>query len=185
MFGSTATTPRQARAFARSQLATWELPQLADTVELLTSELVTNAIRATEAVSSLPVASSVFPVALRMIALRLLLSSDSLVIEVWDVSTQMPATERTDSPDKLREGGRGLALVGALSTMWGHRTAPDRGKIVWCEVAIPAARTPAPPVRGPRAALPRRLRHPGIADRADGPDARTLQGVLDGLRGLD
>ncbi|MCC5575843.1 ATP-binding protein, partial [Microtetraspora sp. AC03309] len=111
VFGSTATTPRKARAFARGQLARWELPQLADTVELLTSELVTNAIRATEAVSDLPVASSVFPVALRMIALRLLLSPGSVVIEVWDVSAQMPDTGRADTPDDLREGGRGLALV--------------------------------------------------------------------------
>ncbi|MFF4778048.1 ATP-binding protein [Microtetraspora fusca] len=190
VFGATAATPRRARAFVRAQLAGWGLPELTDTVELLTSELVTNAVRATEAVVGLPVASSVFPVALRMVALRLALSADSLVIEVWDVSAQATATQRADPPDELREGGRGLTLVGALSTAWGQRTARDRGKIVWCEVAVPAspASSPvpaAPLVRRPGAALPRRLRHAGVAERADGPDARTLRGVLEGLRRLD
>ncbi|MGI5488654.1 ATP-binding protein [Microtetraspora malaysiensis] len=190
VFGATAATPRRARAFVRAQLAGWGLPELTDTVELLTSELVTNAVRATEAVVGLPVASSVFPVALRMVALRLVLSAGSLVIEVWDVSAQTPATQRADPPDELREGGRGLTLVSALSAAWGQRTALDRGKIVWCEVAVPASPafspvSAAPPVRRPSAALPRRLRHARVAERADGPDARTLRCVLEGLRRLD
>ncbi|WP_067170054.1 ATP-binding protein [Microtetraspora niveoalba] len=206
VFGSTVTAPGQARSFVRAQLGRWGLPELVDTVELLTSELVTNAVRATAAVSSPPMASSVFPVALRMVALRLLLAPASLVIEVWDVCAQTPAAERADPPGELREGGRGLTLVGALSTAWGQRVAPDRGKIVWCEVAVPAVpsgsggptgpgesggggarggHSPAPPVRRPGATLPRRLRHAGLAERVDGPDARTLRGVLDGLRRLD
>ncbi|WP_067127056.1 ATP-binding protein [Microtetraspora malaysiensis] len=190
VFGASAATPRRARAFVRAQLAGWGLPELTDTVELLTSELVTNAVRATEAVAGLPVASSVFPVALRMVALRLVLSARSLVIEVWDVSAQTPATQRADPPDELREGGRGLTLVGALSTAWGQRTAPGRGKIVWCEVAVPVSPAPspvsaAPPVRRPSTTLPRRLRHARVAERADGPDARTLRCVLEGLRRLD
>ncbi|MCC5582001.1 hypothetical protein IMZ11_41010, partial [Microtetraspora sp. AC03309] len=46
-------------------------------------------------------------------------------------------------------------------------------------------RSPVPPAPKPGATLPRRLRHAAVADRSEGPDARTLQGILDGLRRLD
>ncbi|MCT9933070.1 ATP-binding protein [Planotetraspora sp. A-T 1434] len=141
VFGSAATAPRRARAFVRCQLGRWELPQLVDTAELLASELVTNAVQATNSVSSVPIASSMFPVTLRMVALRLSLSSGprSLFIEVWDGSEREPVPAESGEWD---EGGRGLTLVGSLATKWGHYTAPDRGKIVWCELAVPLPRTP-------------------------------------------
>ncbi|MEZ0070954.1 ATP-binding protein [Planotetraspora sp. GP83] len=141
VFGSAATAPRRARAFVRCQLGRWELPQLVDTAELLASELVTNAVQATNAVSSVPIASSMFPVTLHMVALRLSLSSGPrrLFIEVWDGSDREPVPAESGEWD---EGGRGLTLVGSLATKWGHYTAPDRGKIVWCELAVPLPRTP-------------------------------------------
>ena len=75
VFGSALTAPRRARAFVRCQLGRWELANLADTAELLVSELVTNAVHATNEVRNAPIASSMFPVAMRMVALRLRVSS--------------------------------------------------------------------------------------------------------------
>lgn len=178
VFSATPGAPRQARAFVRWQLAVWELPQLLDNAELITSELVTNAVSATNAVRTPPMASSMFPVALRMVAVRLRVSSGSLFVEVWDVSSRVPVAEESG---ELGESGRGLALIGALSKKWGHHVAPDRGKIVWCELALPAWRPP----RCEPQSLPRRIRSHPVAQRASGPDEATLLSVLDGLRGLD
>ncbi|WP_169982655.1 ATP-binding protein [Microbispora sp. H10836] len=205
VFGSAATAPRRARAFVRCQLRGWELAHLAETAELVVSELVTNAVRATDAVVSPPVASSMFPVALRTVALRVRVASGrrSLFIEVWDVSDREPVP-RGDVEGELGEGGRGLALVGGLARNWGHYPAPDRGKIVWCELAIvpvegarPRGAAGAPdtgPGRRGRAGasagpspegLPRRDRRHPVGVRADGPDEATLRRVLEGLRALD
>ncbi|GLX04882.1 ATP-binding protein [Microbispora sp. NBRC 16548] len=204
VFGSAATAPRRARAFVRCQLRGWELADLAETAELVVSELVTNAVRATDAVVSPPVASSMFPVALRTVALRVRVAPGrrSLFIEVWDVSEREPVPHG-EGGGELRESGRGLALVGSLARRWGHYSAPDRGKIVWCELAISpvegsrppgAAAAPAagsaprgrPEAAGALAgALPRRVRRHPVGARADGPDEATLLRVLEGLRALD
>ncbi|MBE3012789.1 ATP-binding protein [Microbispora sp. NEAU-D428] len=200
VFGSAATAPRRARAFVRCQLRGWELADLAETAELVVSELVTNAVRATDAVVSPPVASSMFPVALRTVALRVRVGPGrrSLFIEVWDVSDREPVP-RGEVGGELGESGRGLVLVGSLARRWGHYSAPDRGKIVWCELAISPAEGARPsgagvPAAGPgprgrpgasAAALPRRVRRHPVGARADGPDEATLLRVLEGLRALD
>ncbi|GAA0370948.1 hypothetical protein GCM10009530_21370 [Microbispora corallina] len=149
LFGSGATAPRRARAFVRCQLGRWEMPHLADTAELLVSELVTNAIHATNTAAGPPVASSMFPVALRTVALRLRVSRGPrrLVIEVWDGGEGEPVPARGGALD---ERGRGLALVENLAERWGHFNAPDRGKIVWCELSVSRpAPLPSPGVRDP------------------------------------
>lgn len=116
------TLPREprsvgkAREYARTQLLGWELEGLIDTVELLVSELVTNALRYGEG----------------EIRLRLLLDR-TLVCEVWDAGLVQPRRRRARDTD---EGGRGLQLVGLLSASWGSRRTP-RGKTVWFELALP------------------------------------------------
>ncbi|MFC8511270.1 SpoIIE family protein phosphatase [Streptomyces sp. NPDC057411] len=106
----------RARELARAQLTAWELEPLVDTVELLVSELVTNALRYGEG----------------EIRLRLL-RDRTLVCEVWDAGLVQPRRRRAKDTD---EGGRGLQLVGLLSAAWGSRRTP-RGKTVWFELPLP------------------------------------------------
>ncbi|MEU8760421.1 SpoIIE family protein phosphatase [Streptomyces sp. NPDC048659] len=106
----------RARELARAQLSAWELDPLVDTVELLVSELVTNALRYGEG----------------EIRLRLL-RDRTLVCEVWDAGLVQPRRRRAKDTD---EGGRGLQLVGLLSAAWGSRRTP-RGKTVWFELDLP------------------------------------------------
>ncbi|MFF6773567.1 SpoIIE family protein phosphatase [Streptomyces sp. NPDC012637] len=106
----------RARELARAQLTAWELEPLVDTVELLVSELVTNALRYGEG----------------EIRLRLL-RDRTLVCEVWDAGLVQPRRRRAKDTD---EGGRGLQLVGLLSAAWGSRRTP-RGKTVWFELQLP------------------------------------------------
>ncbi|WP_137993551.1 SpoIIE family protein phosphatase [Streptomyces vilmorinianum] len=106
----------RARELARAQLTAWGLEPLVDTVELLVSELVTNALRYGEG----------------EIRLRLL-RDRTLVCEVWDAGLVQPRRRRARDTD---EGGRGLQLVGLLSEAWGSRRTP-RGKTVWFELPLP------------------------------------------------
>jgi anti-sigma regulatory factor (Ser/Thr protein kinase) len=112
-----------ARGHVRAVAREWGLDDISDTAELLASELVTNAVRA----SDLLTATRGLPV------VRLWLASDqlSVIVHVWDASSEMPV-RRQANPDA--SGGRGLLLVDALSTGWGcYRQAG--GKAVWARVS--------------------------------------------------
>jgi PAS domain S-box-containing protein len=87
---------------------------VADVVELLVSELVTNALRYGRG----------------PIGLRLLRGAESVVCEVSDEFEAAPRLRTVHHGD---EGGRGLYLVDQLSARWGTRNTPH-GKIVWFEV---------------------------------------------------
>ncbi|MEU9706333.1 SpoIIE family protein phosphatase, partial [Streptomyces sp. NPDC047981] len=106
--------PGRARRLARRALARWDLEDLSDSVELLISEVVTNAVRYAER-----------PVTLR------LLKTDVLRCEVGDDSPQLPRQRRARDTD---EGGRGLFLVNRLARRWGA-TRLSGGKVVWFELA--------------------------------------------------
>jgi anti-sigma regulatory factor (Ser/Thr protein kinase) len=112
-----------ARGHARSVVVEWGLADLADTVALLVSELMTNAVRA-----SARLAASDPPI------VRLWLACDqaSVTIHVWDASSEMPV-RRDAGPDT--EGGRGLLVVDALSTDWGTYRR-DNGKVVWVRLSL-------------------------------------------------
>jgi anti-sigma regulatory factor (Ser/Thr protein kinase) len=101
------------------------MTHLADTAELIVSELVTNAVQASE---RLPVRASTHGVPV----VRVWLASDltSLVIHVWDASDRMPARRQPSLDD---EGGRGLMLADSLSKEWGAY-ATAHGKVVWATV---------------------------------------------------
>lgn len=122
----------RARAYARWVLGTWQLSSMVDTVELLVSELVTNAVKATgvvdEPVDEGRLTGTVSPVYLSLSAL-----ADTLLVEVWDVSST-PPLRRVAS--EIEETGRGLLLVQALSKEWGCEVLQTGGKIVWCKCLI-------------------------------------------------
>jgi serine phosphatase RsbU (regulator of sigma subunit) len=105
--------PGRARRLARRALTRWGLEELSDSVELLVSEVVTNAVRYAER-----------PVTLR------LLRTDVLRCEVGDDSPQLPRQRRARDTD---EGGRGLFLVNRLARRWGA-TRLSTGKVVWFEL---------------------------------------------------
>ena len=96
--------------------------------ELLVSELVTNAVKATAGRDEA--------------AVRLRLSGDSarVLIEVWDADPRAPAPKdlgELGTPDPQEEGGRGLFLVAALSARWDwYLTQEPAGKVVWCELQV-------------------------------------------------
>ncbi|MFD7559152.1 MULTISPECIES: SpoIIE family protein phosphatase [unclassified Streptomyces] len=110
------TAPGRARRFARRALTRWGLEELSDSLELLVSEVVTNAVRYAER-----------PVTLR------LLRTDVLRCEVGDDSPQLPRQRRARDTD---EGGRGLFLVNRMARRWGA-TRLSSGKVVWFELPLP------------------------------------------------
>ncbi|MFB6709776.1 SpoIIE family protein phosphatase [Streptomyces sp. NPDC056333] len=107
------SAPGRARRLARRALSRWGLDELSDSVELLVSEVVTNAVRYAER-----------PVTLR------LLRTDMLRCEVGDDAPQLPRQRRARDMD---EGGRGLFLVNRLARRWGA-TRLSTGKVVWFEM---------------------------------------------------
>ncbi|MFI5854507.1 SpoIIE family protein phosphatase [Streptomyces parvulus] len=105
--------PGRARRLARRALARWGMEDLTDSVELLVSEVVTNAVR----------------YASRPVTLRLL-RTDVLRCEVGDDVPQLPRLRQARATD---EGGRGLYLVNRLARRWGA-TRLSTGKVVWFEL---------------------------------------------------
>ena len=110
------TAVAQARDLIRDRLLAWGLHGLADVVELLVSELVTNALR-----------YGIAPFGLRMTR-----DAANIMVEVSDGNPTVPRLRNVQVGD---EGGRGLHLVDELSTDWGVRTHPQ-GKTVWFTLGI-------------------------------------------------
>jgi anti-sigma regulatory factor (Ser/Thr protein kinase) len=111
-----------ARLHTRNVLHEWHLRHLADDAETLVSELMTNALRASQRVRDI-----------RPIGLCLRANHQYLVIEVWDGSPDDP---RAAGLDYDAENGRGLAVIEALSGRWGCQRTGVSTKVVWCELAI-------------------------------------------------
>ena len=111
-----------ARLHARQLLWEWGISEVAEDVELLVSELVTNALHASlDMGDDLPV------------RLWLLSNDMHVVISVWDGNPRPPV--RPDVADDA-ESGRGLVLVEALSDRWDWFAHQGLGgKVVWCELS--------------------------------------------------
>ena len=114
---------RAARQFVTDALAAWGLAELADTVTLLVSEVVTNAVVH---------ARSVVDVVVR-------LTPDAARIEISDRAPGAPVVRKAERYD---EHGRGMAIVANLARAWGVRPRSDgAGKTIWFEVERPPALT--------------------------------------------
>jgi len=114
-------SPRAARRFVEGILDAWGCEELADTVTLLVSELVGNAV--------LHAGSEV--------QLSVRLAADHLRVDVIDRSTRLPRRREADEDDQT---GRGSDMVEILATAWGITGRPD-GKSVWFEIDLPVAAT--------------------------------------------
>jgi anti-sigma regulatory factor (Ser/Thr protein kinase) len=116
-----------ARRFTRSALREWELELILDGVELVASELVTNALR-----YALPADPT--EAARATVRLSLVRWSTRVVCAVRDPSTYGPVTK---TPDWVAESGRGLHLVECFSETWGWHPLGDDGKVVWALFRLP------------------------------------------------
>ena len=117
-----------ARGHARLVMAEWGLACLADPIELVVSELVTNGLRASAGLLGSRFGGRWSP---GIPPVRMWLSSDrrTVLVQVWDGNNRMP--ERKE-PDLNSEGGRGLLVVEALSEAHGaFRPEHASGKILW------------------------------------------------------
>jgi anti-sigma regulatory factor (Ser/Thr protein kinase) len=107
----------------------WGLGELAEAAELIVSELVTNAVRASTTPDGRPRYDGT---GMPVVVLRMASNRIKLLIEVWDVIPGAPAAARPGPDD---EGGRGLMLVAAQCDRWSWQTAPGwPGKVVWAEL---------------------------------------------------
>lgn len=131
--GALKTAPGCARAHLRDTLAEWQMTAYEEVAELLTSELVANAVLASTDEHGHPVyVNGHLPV----IIFRMVASPDGLVLEAWDLVPTAPVMRQ---PDIWNESGRGLLLVDTLSQRWDWKTTPDwPGKCVWAELRLRA-----------------------------------------------
>jgi anti-sigma regulatory factor (Ser/Thr protein kinase) len=113
---SRAGSVSQARRHVRSTLARWGLGNVANDAQLVTSELVTNAIAAS---AVLPFRADV--------GLLVAAYPGQLMLLVWDASQDRPV-RRSNDDDAV--AGRGLGIVAALTSRWGW-AHDGRGKVVW------------------------------------------------------
>jgi anti-sigma regulatory factor (Ser/Thr protein kinase) len=115
---STPQASRRARRFVTGTLAGWQVVAVTiDTVVLLTSELVTNALRYGRG------------------AVGVLIEQRRRIVRV-SVRDDRPDLPRQVAVAADSERGRGLWLVEALAKRWGAERLPDDGKQVWFEVEV-------------------------------------------------
>jgi anti-sigma regulatory factor (Ser/Thr protein kinase) len=119
------TAPGVVRGHVRAVACEWGLAGVADTAELLASEIATNAVLASQRLRT-TADLAVVPV------IRLWVTSDGvcMVIHVWDASDEMPALKDSAVDE---ENGRGLMLVDALAKDWGA-FREQCGKVVWAMI---------------------------------------------------
>ncbi|SEG52467.1 Anti-sigma regulatory factor (Ser/Thr protein kinase) [Thermomonospora echinospora] len=129
-FACLPSAARWARKHTVGVLHRWQLCHFADTAELLVSELVTNAYRA----SGVDVERNGYAALARVPCISMRVASDrrSLLIEVWDANPEPPVLKEADVH---AEGGRGLLLVDSLAERWNFYFPLAGGKVVWCEIA--------------------------------------------------
>jgi anti-sigma regulatory factor (Ser/Thr protein kinase) len=107
------------RRFVMSTLEEWGLHELLNVVRLLTSELVTDAIRAAEADLELAVK----------------LENGRVRVQVWAPGEAKAPAMSPDAGDDA-DSARGMLIIEDIADAWGghHGTA---GRTTWFEVVVP------------------------------------------------
>jgi anti-sigma regulatory factor (Ser/Thr protein kinase) len=116
----TPAAPSVARLFIRNLCAEWGATSVCDVAELLSSELVTNAVIHAHSAVELEAAYD---------------DKSNLRIDVYDRSPGEVNPE-PKQPSDGAEGGRGLAIVSRLASRWGVDSLAQ-GKRVWFMLAAP------------------------------------------------
>jgi DNA-binding NarL/FixJ family response regulator len=114
------TSPAQARRFVAEKGREWDVaPDLLDDALVVISELAANAV--THGQSALQI--------------RLSLKQTALRIEVIDRGAGTPEPQ---PPTQTEEHGRGLHMIGVLTSAWGMESLDTTGKVVWAELPLRA-----------------------------------------------
>lgn len=117
----------QVRRIVSAQLRYWQLDPLIDRATLGVTELLTN------------VHQHARPDKMCTVHIELLL--DRLMVSVRDHDPRLPVV---GDVEPLATGGRGLAMVAAMSESWGARPDGEEGKVVWFTLPTAAAAPVAP-----------------------------------------
>jgi anti-sigma regulatory factor (Ser/Thr protein kinase) len=117
-----------ARCFVSSMLELWDYEDPNEIVPLLTSEIVSNAVRHAAGRVGLELA---------------LLDDEALRVQARDESPETPVIRRS-SPDGI--GGHGLTIIDTLARRWGVERH-DGSKVVWFETPVSPRSRSTPRVR--------------------------------------
>ncbi len=122
-----------ARLHARLIVGEWGLGCTAETVELVVSEIVTNAVKVSAGVGGSAPGGASCRLAPRCIALFLACDRRRVLVQIWDGDPDPP--QPADAGENA-ESGRGLLPVEALCEDWGWYWSEggQRGKWVWAAV---------------------------------------------------
>ncbi|MFE2498563.1 ATP-binding protein [Streptomyces scopuliridis] len=142
-----------ARLHTADVLSRWGVrSDTVETVQLLVSELATNAVRHPKEGEE---ESSLFSVRNRVRTFEFTLEviGDAVRVSVWDRDTRPPVLKEVGVE---AVGGRGIFIVAVMSRRWGHYPPRDMpGKVVWAECGLDpvsrigederSTRSPGPP----------------------------------------
>ena len=110
-----------ARRYVRDIATLWGLVVAEiDDAQLITTELLTNAIKASQMIAE------------SAVKLRMRWRRQALRIELWDGSDEPP---EICSPTLEAEYGRGLFLISAIASAWSFHRCAGGGKVVWAELS--------------------------------------------------
>lgn len=115
-----AESVHSARSFATGTLAGWDMDELADGMELVVSELATNALRHGLVLGA--------PRRRDVIHLSLIRRGALVTCALTDPGSTAPVLR---DPSPFEPGGLGLHIVESMSLRWGWCPLAPQGKAVW------------------------------------------------------
>lgn len=115
----TSTAAFEARQLVRENLTSWQLRDHVHTIELVATELVSNALRHAGPRED--------------VEFELSADRNRIRVSVVDGSALRPAARQVEAEET---SGRGMYIVEQLVDRWGAEDLPGGGKQVWIEVDV-------------------------------------------------